>query len=190
MRDQKTAEERRQYFRIQNKLYMCYELVENDGNATLDTVKEPDESKVSMEIELLNELSQLEEQNKQFLKTLDKADNRVINHISSVNSRLSLLSKRVIQALDVDFSELMDVDISGGGLRFESDKSLKTEQRIKLELILMPKYIGMTLFAKVVDSIALNTGDGFCVAIEFIEISESDRDAIIGHIFKTQSKRK
>lgn len=168
---------------------MCYQLVDGQNKVRTDNSVEPAaETQVSEQVEVLKELGKIDDENKRFLNTLEAGDSLVINHISAMNSRLSQLSKQIIHTLDADFSELMDVDISGGGLQFESDEPLNVGQQIKLELILAPKYISMMLFAQVVDSSPLAERDGYRVAIEFIEISESDRDAIIGHIFKTQSK--
>jgi len=190
MSDQTSSKERRQYFRIKNELFMCYELIDsNEPKSSAPSEVVPSKgTKVSPQLALLRELTNINKENKRMLETLNGGDKSIIKHISEMSSRLSELSKQIIQEIELDFSEVMKVDISGGGLCFESSQSLKIDQQMKLELILMPQYFEIVLLAKVVDSAFLEGRQSYRIAVEFIKINESDRDAIIGQVFKTQSK--
>jgi len=190
MHDLSSNNERRKYFRIRNKLFLSYELNQSNQNAPSG---DPSNNRnvapqASPQITLLRELSEMGDENKRFLKTLPPTQDATYSHVQTMNNRIVELSRQIIYALDIDEKSMMEVDISGGGLSFEGKQQLSVGQHLNLELILMPQYFGMALDAEVVNCSTTEDPDIHRTSIEFTEINESDRDAIIGHVFKTQSK--
>ena len=190
MHDLSSNDERRKYFRIRNKLFLSYELYQTEQSESLEDSSNPQKksTQASPQITLLRELSEMSDENKRFLKTLSPTQESTRSHVETMNKRIVDLSRQIIYALDIDENSMMEVDISGGGLSFESHGQLSVGQRLNIELILMPQYFGMALDAEVVDCSTTEESSIHRTSIEFTEINEADRDAIIGHVFKTQSK--
>ncbi len=190
MRDLSTSNERRKYFRIRNRLFLSYEfnLTENDASLTDSSTHQNTAPQASPQITLLRELSEMNDENKRFLKTLSAQQESAYSHIQTMNNRILELSRQIIYALDIDENSMMEVDISGGGLSFESNEQLSVGQKLNIEMILMPQYFGIALDAKVVDCSTAEESNNYRTSVAFTQIDESDRDVIIGHIFKTQSK--
>jgi len=176
-------DERRQYFRIKNHLFMGYELF--DPNATN---KGSTQSNNSLPFaHLMEELNSLSEANKSYCQTLNSQQQATIDHLNFVNDKIEKLTGYMIESLNLAFSDLLEVDLSGGGIRFESDTALTLGQSLKLELVLVPEYHYLVALGEVVD--CLEENNQFHIAISFKEIQEADRDAVIRHVFKRQSQQ-
>ena len=190
MHDLSENNERRKYFRIRNKLFLSYELDLTEKNASSEgSVSHQNIGpQASPQITLLRELSEINDENKRFLKKLSPQQESAYSHVQTMNNRIVELSRQIIYALDIDENSMMEVDISGGGLSFESKSQLNVGQKLNMEMILMPQYFGIALDAEVVDCSTVEESDNLRTSIEFTQINEPDRDAIIRHVFKTQSK--
>lgn len=185
MTEKQQPAERREYFRIKNWLILNHESIE-----TLDEVPDIDElsSSESPRISLLHELSRLENENEAYLGSLTDKQSQLGNYLLNLNKKMELLTRFVVQSLDSDQNELTEVDISGGGLRFTSNQAYPIDQLMKIELLLVPECTGISAYARVVDC-KTKSAQQHEVALIFIKLRESDRDAIIKHVFKIQSKQ-
>jgi c-di-GMP-binding flagellar brake protein YcgR len=179
-------DERRQYFRIRNLLFMSYETIENIGEYHLAKDKDSDPS---LCVHLLKELNKLEQQNRIFLNTLQKDQGVISSYITQLNNEFGLLTQYIVRNLDAAYRELQEVDLSGGGVRFESGSELNINQELKMEIILLPEYTNILTYGKVVDCQKSKDKQAFELAVTFSQIHESDRDQIIKHVLKAQSKQ-
>lgn len=179
-------DERRQYFRIRNSLFMSFEAIENINEYHLPKDRDSDPSP---SIHLLKELNKLEQQNEVFINTLREDQGVISSYITSLNSEFGLLTQYIINNLDVAYRELQEVDLSGGGIRFESDSALDINQELKMEIILLPEYTNILTYGKVVDCQKSKDKQAFELAVTFSQIHESDRDQIIKHVLKAQSRQ-
>ncbi|MDI6687536.1 MAG: PilZ domain-containing protein [Desulfobacterales bacterium] len=79
------------------------------------------------------------------------------------------------------------VNISGSGMRFISNQSFRIGDIIALRVFLpLASKTWINVLGKVVSSIEAETENKYDVSVKFEELSESDRDIIIGHVFKRQ----
>lgn len=186
MTDTSKADERREYFRIKNWLILNYEVVESIEN-TPDFNDLVDDD--SPRITLLQELSRLEQENQGYLLSLKDKQSQLGNYLLNMNKKFELLTRFVIQSLTDHPQELTEVDISGGGLRFKTKTSQPIDQIVKVELVLVPECVGIIAYGRVVDCKKHESGDFYEMAIVFVKLKESDRDAIVRHVFKIQSKQ-
>ena len=180
------ASERREYFRIKNWLILNYEVV--------DSVESTPEfsdlaNEESPRITLLQELSRLEQENQGYLSSLKDKQSQLGNYLLNMNKKFELLTRFVIQSLTDSPQELTEVDISGGGIRFKTNTAQPIDQVVKVELVLVPECVGIVAYGRVVDCRKQDEGDGYDMAIVFIKLRESDRDAIVRHVFKIQSNQ-
>lgn len=184
MSEKPTQTERREYFRIKNWLILNHESIDS-----MESIPDIDDlaTSESPRISLLHELNRLENENQAYLGSLTDKQSQLGNYLLNLNKKMELLTRFVVQSLDSEKSELTEVDISGGGLRFSSSQPYSIDQLMKIELVLVPECVGIVAYARVVDT--KPKGDQQEIALIFVKLKESDRDAIIKHVFKVQSKQ-
>lgn len=178
--------ERREYFRIKHSLFMSYEILNTEEIQPIDKTAEP---KSIPCIYMLKELHKLEEDNNHYLSNLTAEQNFASLYIHQVNQKIEALNQYIIENLDLEYGKRIEVDLSGGGIRFECERELKIDQLLTMELILTPEYHNVLAQGKVVDCKINSASKTFDIAVNFEQIKEVDRDAIIKHIFQTQSKQ-
>lgn len=178
--------ERRQYFRIKNSLFMSYEEIENGDPE--QPVKEVS-SRSLRSMHLLKELNSILEENEIFNQGLSEEQRKTKNYLTSLNDKVTDITRYLVKTLGVEYSELLEVDLSGGGVRFETDTPLTVNQVLKLDLVLVPEYYNLTSLGSVVDCSSLGASGLYEIAISFTDIQEADRDAIVRHVFKRQSEQ-
>ena len=110
-------------------------------------------------------------------------------------TRIDWLLTSVLKTLGKDerlkdmVPQFMNVNLSGSGVRFITEKQFPAESFLVLRLILRP-FIPIQAIGKVLRTIEVEVKDGgatqFETAVEFIEIAEDDREAIIRHILRSQ----
>ncbi|WP_196138023.1 PilZ domain-containing protein [Aliikangiella sp. G2MR2-5] len=182
MADPSDTDDRRQYFRIKNWIFLHYDLVES--------IDEDEESKTASHshIALLQSINKLDTDNRKYLNSLNEKHSQLGDYLLNMNRKFELLTQFVIQSMTNKSQELLEVDISGGGLRFQSNKPLKIDQLIRIELILVPECAGIIAYGRVVDRKELEQNK-YEIALVFVKLKETDRDAIVKHVFQVQSSQ-
>lgn len=179
-------DDRRQYFRIKHSVFMTFEIVDEESAVNKgQTIN----SKSLPCIHLLKELNGLMDGNETVVTSLATLDSSVLTHLTNQNNKMSELSQYIIENLALEYNEQVEVDLSGGGIRFTHHSQLPIEQALKIELVLVPEYYSLIAYGKVVDCKKDADKEQFELAITFDQIQENDRDAIIRHIFMAQSKQ-
>jgi c-di-GMP-binding flagellar brake protein YcgR len=178
--------DRRQYFRIQNSLFMSYELIsENDDKIQAKEVS----SRSLRSIHLLKELNSILEENEAFSQTLTETERTTKYYLEALSDKVTDITRYLVKTLGVEYNELLEVDLSGGGVRFESDTPLSVNQVLRLDLVLVPEYYNLNTIGTVVDCKPVGASGNYHIAISFSDIQENDRDAIVRHVFKKQSEQ-
>jgi hypothetical protein len=180
------GEERREYFRIKNWIILDHEAIDS-----LDEINNDDaviDHKAS-QMGILQQLNVLTKESEAYLNSLDDKQSQLGDSLINLNKRVDLLTQFAIQTLHRDQKNLTEVDISGGGLRFKSTENYPIDQLIKLDIVLIPECVAIEACARVVYCVPFEEAELYEVALTFVQLSESDRDAIIKHIFAIQSKQ-
>lgn len=89
-------------------------------------------------------------------------------------------------SISIYFKNATLIDLSGGGLKFSTAEKLENEELITLKL----KYHDNEIFikSKVVRRNTNDNGD-YTYGVEFIDISETDREKIIKLVFQIMRKQ-
>ncbi|GJL66071.1 MAG: hypothetical protein NPIRA05_10420 [Nitrospirales bacterium] len=84
--------------------------------------------------------------------------------------------------------QFMNVNLSGSGIRFKTENEFSVDSALVLRLILRP-FVPIQAIGKVVRTslVQKNEESYFETAVQFTEISEDDREAIIRHIIRSQA---
>lgn len=191
MTEQANESDRREYFRIKNWIILNYE--------TMDSIENTPEysdllTEESPRITLLQELTRLENENQGYIGSLKEKQSQLGNYLLNMNKKFELLTRFVIQSLTDSSQELTEVDISGGGIRFSTKTPQPMDQILKVELVLVPECVGIIAYGRVVDCRPVEPkkeGDAekYAMALVFVKLREADRDAIVRHVLKVQSKQ-
>jgi len=99
-----------------------------------------------------------------------------------------LNSLAVIQPASVTMARPTDVNLSGGGVGFVSDREFADGDQLAMKLILPPFMLIQTV-AKVIRSVPQANGQGFAIATEFVDLKADDQEHLIRHILQTQAEQ-
>ncbi len=112
-----------------------------------------------------------------FLSHLDTKINFLLN---KVEGRQSIL----------DTLQMQDISISAKGVGFQSEESLAPGQVIELHILLLPDYVYIYSLGKAVGSQPLTEYGGkfYRNSVEFLLITDEDRETIIKYNFNKQSR--
>lgn len=99
-----------------------------------------------------------------------------------------LNSLAMIQPASVTMARPTDVNLSGGGVGFVSDREFADGDQLAMKLILPPFMLIQTV-AKVIRSVPQANGQGFAIATEFVDLKADDQEHLIRHILQTQAEQ-
>ena len=184
------SDEQRNYFRITDTVFPEYQAVaqsdiqQNSPDAFFST---------SEKFWLLRELRTIDRENSQILRHIAEQEKDISIYLKAINRKIDLLSQAIIrQDDDNNSASPQKVTLSEGGLSFISEKQINAKQYLAIKLTLLPTHIGLTLFARVIDSLAVNDtehkpGGSFRTSVAFVALNENDRHILARHIMQVQS---
>ena len=85
-------------------------------------------------------------------------------------------------------ARMTDVNISGGGISFDSPRQLSAGDRLALKIIL-PPFTPVQTTAQVIRSTVNDQRPGFTIATQFLHLATDDQDHIIRHVIQMQAER-
>ncbi|TAJ30695.1 MAG: PilZ domain-containing protein [Nitrospirae bacterium] len=100
---------------------------------------------------------------------------------------LKTLAKMSPQALAMP--RLTDVNVSGGGLAFQTERPFREKDQLDIRLIL-PPFVPILAKVEVIRVIPpKQAGDGHTLATRFASIRSEDRECLIRHVLKVQAEQ-
>ena len=178
-----TADERREWIRIQDRVLMEYRVLAEAGttvpveatNATPEmisaVVTKPTADLLARTGESLIGSSVLP-----WIMKIDYLLEVILNSLASS------------QPSTVSMARLMDVNLSGGGVGFVSPQEFAAGDQLAIKLIL-PPFTLIQAKTKVIRSVPEPDGQGFAIATEFVDLKADDQEHLIRHILHTQAER-
>ncbi len=175
----KTKEdERRGFFRINDEVHLDYTAIsEEEYELAPETLKNLHDNSFSLSADfatlnnkihpVLNNIKQLHPDVGEYLDMLNGKIDSLSQHILYKNSKL-------------DQKKILTANISASGIQFEGKETLKLQQAIKLELVLLPEKIGVLIYGRVVDS---KEND---ISVKFEHLREEDQELMIKHNLNKQ----
>jgi len=92
------------------------------------------------------------------------------------------------QPQTVSIARPTDVNLSGGGVGFATNREFAAGDQLALKLIL-PPFIPIQTIVRVIRSVPQTDGQGFTIATEFVDLKPDDQEHLIRHILYTQAER-
>ena len=135
---------------------------------------------VQMYVGAQNALNKLHDRDKDlaaFLQHLDTKVNMILKKLGGEESPFDKL-------------KFQEVNLSGSGIAFSSDKPMKEDEVVEFHIILLPEYTYIYCFGKVANIVEDKKQDGsvvYRVGTKFILLMEEDQERLVQHNFKQQS---
>ncbi len=182
-----SADDRRQYFRIQDTASIKLQPIGPKDSAASCFQNSP-------QLTLLSELALVDLEGRQLLGQLNEHDRTLGAYLKNINRKFDVLSRLFIQtSMPLEASSVKEIDLSEGGVSFVWHEPFHSNQRIAVQLILLPEYVGLTLASRVKSCLKDKTpsqSSGFSLHLEFEETSENERHLIAKHVIRTQSRER
>ncbi|GJM04825.1 MAG: hypothetical protein DHS20C09_08160 [marine bacterium B5-7] len=182
-------DDRRQYFRIHDKVSLKYRVVQG---VDIETEIKRTEHEQNNLAELKNAFNCITAKIMTKMDRVEEASPLVAEILGLFDKKISLIESMVMHKGDQknSITETQLVDLSASGMSFESNTPINEDVNLKMDLVLFPEYQFIPVYAKVVDC-RKKMDDNlyrFNIAVDFVGISESDQEIIMQHILSKQAK--
>lgn len=181
-------EDRRRYFRINDKVSLKYRVVQGmDIDAEIVRTKHEQNTLAEMK----NAFNCIEAKIMSKMTHIEQATPLVAEVLGLFDKKLSMMESMILQKDDQEnaVTDTQNVNLSASGMSFESNTPINEDVNLKMELILFPEYQFIPLYARVVEC-KKKMDDSlyrFNIAVDFIGISESDQETIMQHVLNRQA---
>lgn len=178
-----SADERREWIRIDDRVLMEYRLLADTGTA--NSVETSSTTPEMISAAVTKPTADLLARTGESL-----IGSSVLPWIMKVDYLLEVIlnSLATIAPSSVVMAKLTDVNLSGGGVGFASSHEFSVGDRISVKMIL-PPFTPIHAVAEVIRSTSDPQRQGWILATEFVEISANDQEHLIRHILHTQAER-
>jgi len=171
-------DERRDFFRIDDDVYIDFEIITEDeyklAPSTLESLNDNSFSLSANFATLNNNINPV-------LNNIKQSHPEIGEFLDMINGKIDSLSQHILQEnSNYDKNKIINANLSASGIQFKSPQTLKPQQAIKLELILLPEKIGVLAFGRVVD-----TKKGL-TSIVFEFLRPEDQELMIKHNLNKQ----
>jgi hypothetical protein len=183
------SEERREYFRINDTIYLKLRVLGEDE------AQQPLEEKASGDggsDNLTLTLQSLADQSGNLLVGIRKSQPDIAHYLSLLEKRIELISRVVVgDHLGKSIEPNTPVSLSAGGISFNSEQSLAPETPLAMEIILFPSHLHIQAIGRVAycKPNREKSTQGYSLGIDFIQISDIAREALVKHTLELQSAR-
>ena len=184
------ASDRREFFRINDQVALSYRSVtpeEMDETLKRRTEGFEDTDSIASSFALANA---------EMNNSLDKCRKQmpeVAAYLEGVNAKMEFLIRLLIAIHDeMPDRPTHEVNLSASGLSFRVHEPLKAQSLVELKLLCFPSYLYLVTFAHIVRCVrASEEGESsqypFEVAVEFLHMGETEREALIRHILQREA---
>jgi hypothetical protein len=173
--------ERREYFRVEDRLILRYRVVPRDAMLHAPAERHFNNSEI---FELLREL-----------RHIDHEHNNVLRSIAEQNRDLGLYLKNVNRKIELVANALATLDqqqqgqaptlasVSESGIAFVAEPKLEVGAIVALEIVLLPQHTALALYGEVV----MNRDQPPARSVvTFLKLREGDRQILARHILQVQ----
>ncbi len=175
--------ERRDFYRIDDDIALDLEPLEQHKR---DEVIETLGDDLSEAVLMLKELRQLDYDNNQAYIQVCDSHRELGQLIRAQNKKIDIIARQLVKFARDGFNTI-EANISGGGLRFKSPTVYAKGSEWYLKILLFPECHGFNALARVVSCRPEN--DHYHIAMEYTDILLSDREQLVKHITRLQSRR-
>ncbi len=137
---------------------------------------------------MLDELHLIDEEQQMIWRSIAEKSHDLSIYLKAQQRKIELLARHLVLQQVQDELPLCEVNLSANGLGFAHPSSLALGERIDIDLVIFPDALLITNRAKVI-SCQAHAG-AFFIGVEFIELSNSHRDAIVRHCLSIEGQQR
>ena len=181
-RSKNSADERREWIRIDDRVLMEYRLLTETGmNARDESSATPEMISAAVTKPTADLIARTGE---------SLIGSPVLPWIMKVDYLLEVIlnSLATTQPSSISMARPTDVNLGGGGVGFVSPREFAAGDQIAVKLIL-PPFTLIQAVVKVIRSVRQTDGLGSEIATEFVDLKADDQEHLIRHILQTQAER-
>jgi hypothetical protein len=180
------TEEKRRYFRVLDTINLLHKVIDETAIDRLSHVSTDVLSNCSLSsaLEVLN-------QDIHSLSTrLDRRDPELTEYLRLLDTKINLIAQAVT-INDDQFSEhdAREVILSATGLAFSNETAIREGQFLELRMLLTSCMAVIVAYSRVIrcnDISDVNPQRPFEICVEYINLTEDDRELLIKHVVKRQ----
>ena len=180
-----TADDRREYFRVEDRVLLRYCRVAREAPATHGSAEELFED--GEVFWLMRELRSVDAEHHSRLRGLADNNRELGLYLKAINRKIELIAA-ALSAFDRARHGIPEqrVTLSEAGLDFTLDDTQQTLPQtgdvLALQLVLLPEYLAVALWAEVVSV----DDDSRRIGVSFVQQRESERQIIARHALQVQ----
>jgi c-di-GMP-binding flagellar brake protein YcgR len=188
--NQSPSDERRGYFRIDDVVKLSYRPV---TKAALPELIEQLMTGAGTNFTVMSSFTSMSQQMVVQLRRIEGTAPDTAACIKILDQKLNILGQAFLQQEeDISNKDSIAVNISAGGVAFNSAESYKLGTVLEVKLLLLPDMIGMMIYGEVIDCSKNRETDHadkpYCLQVSFTNIREADRDIVIRHVLRRQGE--
>lgn len=177
------TDERREYFRVEDDIYLQWQPVSEDEYARADEILH---NLTDNDFSLSADFATLNNKYHPILNNIKQAHPDIAHYLELLNTKLDSLGHHLLQQQQVyNEKKLTHVNISASGLMYAAESPMEVNSLLKLEYVLFPERVGIIAYGKVVTTTPLESGD-HCIHISFEHMRTEDSELMIKHNLNTQ----
>ena len=187
-------QEHRDFYRIQDKALIQFETV------TPEAILDPEQIfpiATSARFHLLNELHGIDNEHTQTLRAIGEKDRSVAAYLKALNAKLDTIARAVAEISDPISEDEDDapppdeqpITLSEGGVSFNHGRSVRVDSYLAIKLVLLPSYLGLELYGRVVNCNESIRGD-YLLNVVFEHLGENERQLLARHVLQRQAQER
>jgi len=175
--------ERREYFRIDDEIALEFSCITQDEYAAApELLKNLHNSSFSLSADFAT----LNNTTHPLLNNISQLHPDIAEYLQFLNDKIDSMSHLLLQQeTSFDEANTTTANLSASGIMFVTEQTLKENNLLKMEIVLLPEKIGILVYGKVV-SINDAQNKAYKVAVEFEHIRFEDQELMIKHNLNRQ----
>jgi len=140
---------------------------------------------------LIAEFQRIDLENRQLLRQISENDRQTGLYLKILNKKVDTLAKAVIFAdIKLNPENIIDIDLSEGGLSVKYNESYLAGDTVAIKLILLPSRIALLLKGVIHSCKKLAETTEYDLRLEFQDLDDHQRQLIARHLIRMQSEKK
>lgn len=181
------ANERRQYYRIDDSAIFSYHVLNKESDIEHINAAE----KISTAFEMIELFGQMNQQMSVSLGRISENSADIAAYLKGLDNKIELLAQMYLfKDSQTDLEPRRQINLGAGGLAFGSDEKLRQGTLIAMDMILSTDLLCLHLTGRVIQISNEKNGDfPYRISVGFVEISDNEVDQIIKHIMRLQAEQ-
>lgn len=179
-----SGRERRRYFRIEEHVILVFREIEAEAVPVDSSFREV----VLDPFALGSQLELLSLESRALMRRIERDEPDIAEYLKLLERKIELIARSIVSAeTDLADHSPREVNLSASGMAFLSDNAYTPGQVLELKLALLPNLLGVAAYGRVI--YCRKQTQGYRIGVDFIGLSERDRELLIRHITKRQSRQ-